>query len=145
MNLPVLCHRLRSYRGSSMGKGSSRFAPVEVQVSEMGHVTLFTHPHPIPCEKQGIMPASTSTMPSLLFYVQFPKAAPTPCSPRYCLLALALCLPRLSSIQGVQLFLVPVKPFPSLGRQLCLLTSTGMKVEELRLRECSPGCFPGTC
>lgn len=32
--------------------------------------------------RRGI-PASTSTTPSLLFYAQFAKAAPSPCSPRF--------------------------------------------------------------
>lgn len=44
-----------------------------------------------------------------------------------------MCLPRLGSKQGVQLFLVPIKPFPFLAQQLCLFTSAGMKVEELWL------------
>lgn len=47
--------------------------------------------------RRGI-PASTGTTPSLLFYVQFAKAAPTPCSPRF----LPSCSYRVPSQAGLQ-------------------------------------------
>lgn len=59
----------------------SGFALAEVQVSEMGHATLFTHPHLIPCEKHG--GHAGFYQPFIFCYVQFPRAAPTPCSPRF--------------------------------------------------------------
>lgn len=53
---------------------------------------------PFPVKSMGGMPASTSTAPSLLFYVQFPRAAPTPCSPRF----LPSCSYRVPSQAGLQ-------------------------------------------
>lgn len=35
----------------------------------------------LPVKSMGVTLASNSTTPNLLFYVQFPKAAPSPCSP----------------------------------------------------------------
>lgn len=83
--------------------------------------------------------------PAFYFMFSLPKQPLHHAPQDSCLPALTVCLPRLGSNQGVQLFLVPTKPFCFLGQELCLFTSAGMKVEEVWLRECSPGCFLGTC
>lgn len=58
-DLPTLCCRLMRYLGfvprpsQVHCRGLSKFALVEVQVSEMGRATLFTHRHSAPCYKRG--------------------------------------------------------------------------------------------
>lgn len=126
-------------------RGSSRFALVEVQVCEMGRATLLTHPQPHSLWKAwGACQLLPAQHRAFYFMFSFPEQPLHHAPQDSCLLALTVCLPRLGSNQGAQLFLVPIKPFPSQGQQLCLFTSAGMKVEELWLREHSP-CLLETC
>lgn len=84
-DLPTLCCRLLRYLGfvprtlQVCCRGLSEFALVEVQLSEMRSVTLLTHPHPTPCRKYESTPPSTSTTPSLLFWVS--QSSPYPVLP----------------------------------------------------------------